>query len=126
MKVSDHSAASPKNEAVQSRLRQRNKGHLPGMTDGRPGTILITGVAGFGGSSLINGLRELGYRVTGLDVTPPSHTSLLQHELVHSNFRYAWRSLQDIQPGDLDEHFVVVHLAAQADTPPPSTRPATW
>ena len=87
------------------------------MTDGRPGTILITGVAGFGGSSLISGLRELGYRVTGLDVTPPSHTSLLQHELEHSNFRYAWRSLQDIQPGDLDEHFVVVHLAAQADTP---------
>ena len=80
------------------------------MTDGRPGTILITGVAGFGGSSLISGLRELGHRVTGLDVTPPSHTSLLQHELEHSNFRYVWRSLQDIQPGDLDEHFVVVHL----------------
>ena len=35
----------------------------------------------------------------------------------HPDFRYVWKSLHDIQPGDVEGHSVVAHLAAQADTP---------
>ena len=79
--------------------------------------VLITGVAGFGGSRLAGALLELGYSVTGLDVTPPSHAALLIRELSHPNFRYLWKSIQDIQPKDVEGHSVVAHLAAQPDTP---------
>ena len=79
--------------------------------------ILIAGGAGFAGSHLARALLSLGYPVTGLDVAPPAHTQLLTGELGHPRFRYIWKSLQDIQPADLEGHSVVVHLAAQADTP---------
>ena len=79
--------------------------------------VLITGVAGFGGSRLAASLLALGYDVTGLDVTPPNHAQLLQRELTHPNFRYVWKSIQDIQPSDVADHSVVAHLAAQPDTP---------
>ena len=81
------------------------------------GNILITGAAGFGGSALARALLALGYRVTGLDVAAPSHAALLVRELSHPNFRYLWKSIQDIQPGDIAGHSVVAHLAAQPDTP---------
>ena len=38
--------------------------------------VLITGAAGFAGSSLTRALLALGYEVTGLDVTAPNHASL--------------------------------------------------
>ena len=38
-------------------------------------------------------------------------------ELDRPDFRYVWKSLHDIQPGDVEGHSVVAHLAAQADTP---------
>jgi len=79
--------------------------------------VLITGAAGFGGSALTRSLLALGYRVTGLDVVPPSHAALLVRELSHPKFRYLWKSIQDIQPGDIEGHSVVAHLAAQPDTP---------
>ena len=79
--------------------------------------ILITGAAGFGGSALTRSLLALGYRVTGLDVAPPSHAAMLVRELSHPNFRYLWKSIQDIQPGDIEGNSVVAHLAAQPDTP---------
>ena len=79
--------------------------------------VLIAGVAGFGGSSLARALLDQGYSVTGLDVTPPGHAGLLSSELAKPNFRYLWKSIQDIQPGDVEGHSTVVHLAAQPDAP---------
>ena len=80
-------------------------------------SILITGAAGFAGSSLARALLVLGYSVTGLDVAAPNHAVLLQGELSHPNFRYLWKSVQDVQPSDVAGHSVVAHLAAQPDTP---------
>ena len=80
-------------------------------------TVLITGAAGFGGSGLTKALLELGYGVTGLDVVPPAHASLLRREMSNPRFHYLWKSVQDIQPGDVDGHSIVVHLAAQPDVP---------
>ena len=79
--------------------------------------VLITGVAGFGGSSLARALLGGGYSVTGLDVTPPGHADLLNSELSKPNFRYLWKSIQDIQPRDVEGHSTIVHLAAQPDAP---------
>ena len=81
------------------------------------GRVLITGVAGFGGSRLAGALLDQGYGVTGLDVTPPNSALLLERELYHPEFRYIWKSIQDIQPSDVAGHSVVAHLAAQPDTP---------
>ena len=81
------------------------------------GSILITGTAGFAGSSLAKALLAKGHRVSGLDVIAPAHASLLQEELFHPNFRYVWKSVQDVQPPDVAGHSVVAHLAAQPDTP---------
>ncbi len=79
--------------------------------------VLITGAAGFAGSRLCRALLDLGYTVTGLDVAAPSHATALRRELSHPNFRYLWKSVQDIQPSDVSGHSVVAHLAAQPDTP---------
>ena len=79
--------------------------------------VLITGAAGFGGSRLTRALLALGYRVTGLDVTAPNHAFLLGREMCHPGFRYLWKSVQDIRPSDVEGHSVVVHMAAQPDTP---------
>ena len=80
-------------------------------------SILITGAAGFAGSSLVKALLAKGHTVSGLDVVAPAHASLLQEELFNPNFRYVWKSLQDIRPSDVEGHSVVAHLAAQPDTP---------
>ena len=79
--------------------------------------ILITGAAGFGGSSLARALLAQGYTVTGLDIAPPSHANLLRCELSNPGFHYLWKSIQDIQPKDVEGHSVVAHMAAQPDTP---------
>ena len=79
--------------------------------------ILITGAAGFAGSRLTEALLNLGYSVTGLDVAAPNHAEALRRQLSHLDFRYLWKSIQDIQPGDVVGHSVVAHLAAQPDTP---------
>ncbi len=79
--------------------------------------VLITGAAGFGGSSLARALLRRGYGVTGLDITPPSHAALLRREMCDPGFSYLWKSVQDVQPGDVEGHSTVVHLAAQPDTP---------
>ena len=80
-------------------------------------SVLITGAAGFAGSNLVKLLLAKGYGVSGLDVVAPPHASLLQEELSQPNFRYVWKSVQDIQPSDVAGHSVVAHLAAQPDTP---------
>ncbi|MCY4653841.1 MAG: GDP-mannose 4,6-dehydratase, partial [Dehalococcoidia bacterium] len=79
--------------------------------------VLVTGAAGFGGSNLTGALLREGYSVTGLDITPPASASLLSRELRHPSFQYLWKSVQDIQPSDVEGHSIVVHMAAQADTP---------
>ena len=79
--------------------------------------VLLTGAAGFGGSHLTRALLALGYQVTGLDIVAPSHAGALRREMGHPNFRYLWKSVQDIQPSDVEGHSVVAHLAAQPDTP---------
>lgn len=79
--------------------------------------ILITGAAGFAGSSFVRALLADGHRVTGLDVVAPAHASQLQDALCSPDFRYLWKSVQDIQPSDVAGHSVVAHLAAQPDTP---------
>ncbi len=84
------------------------------MTTGR---VLITGVAGFGGSCLAKSLLAAGCEVTGLDVTPPSHAASLAVELSNPNFHYVWKSIQDIQPSDVEGHEIIAHMAAQPDTP---------
>ena len=81
------------------------------------GRIFITGAAGFGGSALARALLALGHRVTGLDVVAPSHAGVQRSEASNPNFRYLWKSVQDIQPRDVEGHSVVVHLAAQPDAP---------
>ena len=79
--------------------------------------VLITGAAGFAGSSLARRLLSLGYSVTGLDITAPNHAGLLQSEFSRPGFSYIWKSVQDIRPSDVAGHSVVAHLAAQPDTP---------
>ena len=78
---------------------------------------LITGVAGFGGSRLAKSLLDSGYSVTGLDVTPPSHAANLSDNLANPQFNYVWKSIQDIQPSDVEGHEIIAHMAAQPDTP---------
>ncbi len=87
------------------------------MSNGGGERVLITGAAGFGGSNLTRALLRMGYRVTALDMTPPSHAALLAEQMEHPRLQYLWKSVQDIQPSDVEGHSVVVHLAAQADTP---------
>ena len=79
--------------------------------------VLITGAAGFGGSHLAASLLAQGHSVTGMDVTPPSHANLLGEALTHPRFHYLWKSIQDVQPWDVEGHNIVAHLAAQPDTP---------
>ena len=79
--------------------------------------ILITGAAGFGGSGLTRALLAQGYTVTGLDIVPPGHAHLVRNEVSNPQFHYLWKSIQDIQPRDVQGHSVVVHLAAQPDVP---------
>ena len=87
------------------------------MTRDRDIRVLITGAAGFGGSGLTRALLARGYTVTGLDVVPPGHADLLRRELSNPRFHYLWKSIQDIQPKDVEAHSVVAHLAAQPDAP---------
>ena len=87
------------------------------MTHDQDKSVLITGAAGFGGSCLSRALLCTGYQVTGLDIVPPAQAHLLREVMHNPTFHYTWKSIQDIQPGDVEGHSVVAHLAAQPDAP---------
>ena len=99
-----------------AKLAQR-KASVNEMDNETKPSALITGAAGFGGSHLARALLGLGYSVTGLDVSAPSHAPLLRAEMDNPRFRYLWKSVHEIQPGDVEGHTIVAHLAAQPDTP---------
>ena len=98
-------------------MERNSQGQTTEVDDGGRDTALVTGAAGFGGSHLVKRLLRSGYYVTGLDLAPPLHAGMLQREMHHPNFRYVWKSVQDILPSDIEGHAVIAHLAAQADTP---------
>ena len=98
-------------------MRPHNHGNPSRAIKSGDSAVFITGAAGFGGSHLVRRLIESGYNVTSLDVIPPLHAGLLQHEMQHPNFRYVWKNVQDMMPSDVEGHLVVAHMAAQADTP---------
>ena len=85
--------------------------------EGELDRVLITGAAGFGGSHITQALLDHGYRVTAMDVCPPSHAALLPSVLDRPELKYLWKGVHDVQPADVAGHAVVIHLAAQPDTP---------
>ena len=80
--------------------------------------ILITGGAGFAGTGLANRLVGLGHQVTILDFVAPLMSG---HNL--DKIGYIWKGLQDIEPSDVKNKDIVIHLAAQADVPMGLTSP---
>ena len=62
--------------------------------------ILITGIAGFGGSGLAATMLKKGHSVTGVDVIAPSEAYRLR-EIV-DDINYLWKAVQDLTSADLD------------------------
>ena len=77
--------------------------------------VLITGIAGFGGSAVAKRLVERGHSVRGVDMVAPSHAFLLQ-EIV-DKVDYRWKNLMDLSHDDVRDCDVVLHFSAQADVP---------
>jgi len=101
----------------------------------RPGRILITGAAGFIGSTLADRLLGEGREVVGLDSFDPFYPEAqklrnLAGALGHSAFRLERGDIRD--PGAVERVFaaarpeVVVHLAALAGVRPSLERPAEY
>jgi UDP-glucose 4-epimerase len=78
---------------------------------------LVTGTAGFIGSSLTDRLLERGHRVTGIDNFSTGQRRFLDGAIAHPNFRLVEGDLLD--PALLAPHLegvdAVYHLAANAD-----------
>ena len=116
VKTNTHGGAQNQKHLMSTRTTLAHP-NAQSMNGSNPDRVLVTGAAGFGGSNLTRVLLREGFRVTGLDIVPPGSATLLEREVDHPRFTYLWKSVQDIQPGDIDGHAVVAHLAAQADTP---------
>ena len=98
-------------------------GSLPGPVREilKPGTpVVVTGCAGFIGSTLTEALLELGCRVTGVDSLTDYYDPDLKRENLagfrdHSGFRFRQEDLQELDPVELlAGQAVCFHLAAQA------------
>jgi len=80
----------------------------------RPGTILVTGVAGFIGSNLLPRLLLAGHRVIGMDNLSMGRFENIERSIMHPNFQFLERDVTS--PGalsDIDEELeAIVHLAA--------------
>jgi len=82
--------------------------------------VLITGVAGFIGSSLAEHLLGAGHQVTGIDCFTDYYDVRIKKAnigplLSHDNFRFVGESINTVDLGDLlDGVSVVFHQAAQA------------
>jgi UDP-glucose 4-epimerase len=78
---------------------------------------IVTGAAGFIGSSLVDRLLAQGHRVIGIDNFSTGQRQFLEAALVHENFKLVEADLLD--PDSLKKVFaggqVVFHLAANAD-----------
>ena len=87
----------------------------------KPGTrVVVTGCAGFIGSTLTEALLELGCRVTGVDVLTDYYDPDLKRENLaafvdHPDFHFRQEDLQELDPVELlAGQTVCFHLAAQA------------
>lgn len=82
--------------------------------------VVVTGCAGFIGSTLTEALLELGCRVTGVDVLTDYYDPDLKRENMasfrdHSHFQFRQEDLQELDPVELLAGQVACfHLAAQA------------
>jgi UDP-glucose 4-epimerase len=77
--------------------------------------VLVNGIAGFGGSAVARSLIEKGYSVRGIDMTAPSHATLLKD--IIGKVDYRWKNLMDISRDDVRGCDAVLHFSAQADVP---------
>ena len=82
--------------------------------------VVVTGCAGFIGSTISEALLELGCRVTGVDCLTDYYDPALKREnlaaaLAHPNFTFRQEDLQELDPvGLLAGQRACFHLAAQA------------
>ena len=83
--------------------------------------ILVTGIAGFGGSGITKELLKRGYDVRGVDIIAPSHASSLRD--VIDQIDYRWKNVIDMSREDLKGCDIVLHFCAQADVPMGFTSP---
>lgn len=81
------------------------------------GCLVVTGCAGFIGSTLVDRLLASGHQVTGVDNFSTGQRRFLEGALAHPNFRFIEIDLLDID--SLKQAFAggeaVFHLAANAD-----------
>ena len=77
--------------------------------------VLITGIAGFGGSGLARLLVQNGHQVTGVDVLAPLEAHRLSGVL--DEITYLWKAVRDLTSSEIEGHDVVCDFAAQADVP---------
>lgn len=83
--------------------------------------VLVTGIAGFGGSGIAEELLKRGYAVRGVDIVAPSHASSLRD--IMDQIDYRWKNVMDISRGDMEGCDIVLHFCAQADVPMGFTSP---
>lgn len=79
-----------------------------------PGKVLITGVAGFLGSHLLDRFLADGHTVVGIDNLSMGSRANLAHQLANPRFQFLERDVVDASTfSQLDTHFDrIVHLAA--------------
>jgi UDP-glucose 4-epimerase len=73
---------------------------------------MITGGAGFGGSSLALKLKELGHDIVLNDIIAPNSLPVKLQ-----SFAYLWKAVHDLNEANIAEIDTIFHFAAQADVP---------
>jgi nucleoside-diphosphate-sugar epimerase len=116
------SAGSPQEPAVQrdgspSTVVGRHDGPAPATGRRSPGSVVVTGAAGFIGSHLVETLLQHGHRVVGVDRRSPRTDRLAHLNLKHvlARPRFSWVETDLLRAdldGLLDGAMCVFHLAA--------------